>query len=266
MKFCDPCWGLLHRVDSRMEYLFAYQFWYWELWVENLWGGERKHYFGNVGRWGLVRLVLYTSLHQSCTYSLPTLHIYSTSNRRHIWNLVEHLHHELFCTDSQRVKAVGYFRRRAPSCIFDRMFDRIVNGSLPNNILLLEEDLRSSFPTGVTQGNRGLPCLLILLIYTSNKENSSTTWVDKAYYVWLIVGQLPIKAGWWDAPPALRDFNRRNKRRQSSQVGSEISGSHCYYHPREQSWGLPDWLPMVTTTILSSDATETSHNILHTHS
>ena len=28
-----------------MEYLFAYQFWYWELWVENLWGGERKHYF-----------------------------------------------------------------------------------------------------------------------------------------------------------------------------------------------------------------------------
>ena len=135
MKFCDPCWGLLHRVDSRMEYLFAYQFWYWELWVENLWGGERKHYFGNVGRWGLVRLVLYTSLHQSCTYSLPTLHIYSTSNRRHIWNLVEHVHHELFCRNSQRVKVVGYFRRRAPSCIFDRMFDRILNGTLPNNLL-----------------------------------------------------------------------------------------------------------------------------------
>ena len=33
--------------DVRMEYLYACQFWYWELWVENLWDGERKHYFVN---------------------------------------------------------------------------------------------------------------------------------------------------------------------------------------------------------------------------
>ena len=39
--------GGLSFVAVRMEYLFAYQFWYWELWVENLWGGERKHYFVN---------------------------------------------------------------------------------------------------------------------------------------------------------------------------------------------------------------------------
>ena len=42
---------------------------------------------------------------------------------------------ELFCTNSQRVKAVGYFRRRAPSCIFDRMFGRTLNATLPNNLL-----------------------------------------------------------------------------------------------------------------------------------
>ena len=131
-------WSLLRTrgpslVDARMEYLFAYQFWYWELWVENLRGGERKHYFLNVGGWGLVRLVLCTSLHLQipCTYSLPTLHIYNTSNRKHIWNLVEHLHHELFCRNSQRVKAAGYFRGRAPSCIFNRMFDRILDWTHP---------------------------------------------------------------------------------------------------------------------------------------
>ena len=33
-------------------------------------------------------------------------------------------------------------------------------------------------------------------------------------------------------------------------------------HPRESKWGPPDWLPMVTTTILSSAATEKSHKIL----
>ena len=45
----------------------------------------------NVGGWGLVRLILYTSLQLQipCTYSLPTLHIYSTSNRRRVWNPVK---------------------------------------------------------------------------------------------------------------------------------------------------------------------------------
>ena len=42
---------------------------------------------------------------------------------------------ELFCRNSQRVKAVRYFCKRAPSCIFDRMFDRILNATLPNNLL-----------------------------------------------------------------------------------------------------------------------------------
>ena len=34
------------------------------------------------------------------------------------------------------IKAIGYFRRRAPLWIFDGMFDRILNASpLPNNLL-----------------------------------------------------------------------------------------------------------------------------------
>ena len=33
---------------------------------------------------------------------------------------------------------------------------------------------------------------------------------------------------------------------------------------RELNWGPPDWLLLVTTTILSSAATEKSHNILYT--
>ena len=52
----------------------------------------------NVGGWGSVRLVLYTSvqLQKPCTHSLPTLHICSTSNRRRIWNPVEHLRWSVF--------------------------------------------------------------------------------------------------------------------------------------------------------------------------
>ena len=42
---------------------------------------------------------------------------------------------ELFCRNSQRVKVVGYFHKRASSCIFDMMFQRILNVTLPNNLL-----------------------------------------------------------------------------------------------------------------------------------
>ena len=42
---------------------------------------------------------------------------------------------ELFCRNSERVKGVGYFCKRVPSCIFDRMFDRILNATLSNNLL-----------------------------------------------------------------------------------------------------------------------------------
>ena len=70
------------------------------------------------------------------------------------------------------------------------------------------------------------PCFLILLIHTKYKairwifgltprfyslEGELTQYVDKAKNVWLIVGQLHIKAGWWDAPLALQDFSWSNE-------------------------------------------------------
>ena len=48
---------------------------------------------------------------------------------------------ELYCGNSQRIKAVGYFRRRGPSW----MFDRILNATLPNNYLPLHQKL-ATFP------------------------------------------------------------------------------------------------------------------------
>ena len=37
------------------------------------------------------------------------VHIYCTSNRRHNWNLVEHLHHELFCRIVNMVSPLAIF-------------------------------------------------------------------------------------------------------------------------------------------------------------
>ena len=182
----DSDTGGPRSVDVRMECLFAYQFWYWELIldIENLWGGGRKHFLliffsgstFNIGGWGLMRLVLYTSLKLQipCTYSLPTPHIYRTSKRRPIWNSVEHLWWSYF-TKIVNVLVV-YFWKRAPSWIFDRIFDRILNANLPNNLLQLKEGLRRSFsPLELHKRILGSPYLLIHLIYTNNKENSSTT-------------------------------------------------------------------------------------------
>ena len=87
----------------------------------------------NVGGCGLVRLVLYTSLRLQFprTYSLHTDYIYSTSNWRRIWNPAKHLRWSFFVEIVNVFKAVGYFHRRAPSCIFERMFDRILNATCP---------------------------------------------------------------------------------------------------------------------------------------
>ena len=47
-------------------------------------------------------------------------------------------------------------------------------------------------------------------------EGELTHWVDKAKIVWLIVGQLLIKAGWWYAPLTLLDFSWTNKQNHFS--------------------------------------------------
>ena len=87
----------------------------------------------------------------------------------------------LFCRNSQCVKAAGYFHRRVPSCIFRRVFDRILNAAPPNNLLLLEEGARRNFPPLELRKEILVSlCLLMLLIYTDNKKNPSTALVDKA--------------------------------------------------------------------------------------
>ena len=59
IKFCglveDSDIGCLSSITVRMGYLFAFQFWYFELCVENWWRGGRKHCFANFvveGCWG----------------------------------------------------------------------------------------------------------------------------------------------------------------------------------------------------------------------
>ena len=86
--------------------------------------------------------------------------------------------------------------------------------------------------------------------------------------MWLIVGQLPIKSRWWDVFLALRDFNRSNKHchiKYNQKNIDMIKREPRICHSLESKWGPPDWLPMVTATMLSSTATEKSYNTLYTH-
>ena len=122
--------------------------------------------------------------------------------------------------NSQRVKTVGYLRRRAPSCIFDSMFDRIINATLPNNLLQLEGLRRSFPPLELPKGILDSPCLLIPLIYTNNKThvirwqirltrvNNSRAVAHKSWVV--------------RCSPAFQDFNRSNKHCQNPQLRSQI--------------------------------------------
>ena len=70
------------------------------------------------------------------------------------------------------------------------------------------------------------PCLHILLIHTKHKtirwnleltprlhslEEDLIHWVGNAKNAWLTVGQLPMNAGWWDAPLALLYFSHKYK-------------------------------------------------------
>ena len=91
--------------------------------------------------------------------------------------------------------------------------------------------LRRRFPPlGLRRGILNSSCVLILLIHKNTNirrwnvgltprphflEGQLIHLVDKAKNVWLIVGQLPIKAEWWSAPLELRDFSRSNKHKDS---------------------------------------------------
>ena len=59
-----------------------------------------------------------------------------------------------FCENAQHVEATGYFCRRAPLWIFDR----ILNLTLPHKLLKLKESLEEKLSTtGDTQGNLSFP-------------------------------------------------------------------------------------------------------------
>ena len=77
-------------------------------------------------------------MHFQCTY---TPHLQKLQSEAHLESS-QTFAVEFFGGISQRVKAVDYFRRKAPSWTFDR----ILNATLPNNLLYFEEGLRRSFP------------------------------------------------------------------------------------------------------------------------
>ena len=120
-----------------------------------------------------------------CSYKFHALTVYLHStftvlSIRGAFGVQSNICGGVFLQKQSSVKAVGYFGRRAPSCIFDRVFDRILNVTLPNSLLQLEKGLRRSFPPlELHKGILDSPCLLTVFIYTSNKENLSTTQVDK---------------------------------------------------------------------------------------
>ena len=104
--------------------------------------------------------------------SLPTPHICSTFSIGGALGIkLSICGGAFFCRNSRCIKVVGYFCRRAPSW----MFDRILDATLSHNLLWLAECLRRSFPSlGLHKGILDSPCFLILLIYTKHKPKDET--------------------------------------------------------------------------------------------
>ena len=72
-------------------------------------------------------------MHKQSTYTPHLQHIQSEAHLESSQTSAV----ELFCGNSQRIKAIGCFPRRAPSW----MFDRTLNATLPNNSLHLHQTL-----------------------------------------------------------------------------------------------------------------------------
>ena len=139
----------------------------------------------------------------------PQSHPYLESRRRSV--------REFFYGNSLSVKVISCFHRGAPSL----MLGGILNATLSevsttgvtqwNLELLLRPNSPDSYQTQI-QEYQILDWLHVLI---SLIEGELIYLVDKAKNVWLIVGQLPIKAGWWNALLTLRDFSRSNKHEDS---------------------------------------------------
>ena len=76
-------------------------------------------------------------MHLQSTYTPRLQHIHAEAHLKSSGTSAV----ELYCGNSQRIKAAGYFRKRAPSW----MFYLILNAALPNNYLPLHQKL-ASFP------------------------------------------------------------------------------------------------------------------------
>ena len=147
-------------------------------------------------------------MHLQSTY---TLHLQYLQSEAHLESSLTSAV-ELFCGNSQRVKTVGYFRRRAPSWMLDKMFERIriLNVTLPSSKKVCREAFhqwsctRESWPPPASQFSWYTPTTRTI------------------HHVWLIVSQFRIKAAWWGAPLAFPDFNQNNKRGCSWLVAVKI--------------------------------------------
>ena len=106
-----------------------------ELCLENLWDGGRTHYFVNFFLWGCFSCRwgwFYTPV---CGYKFHALAVYlhqtfAAPSIRDTFGIHSKSEVELFYGNDQRVKAVAYFCKQAPSWIF----------------LYLEDGLRKRFP------------------------------------------------------------------------------------------------------------------------
>ena len=108
----------------------------------------------------------------ACDYKFHALAVQLQPTFKAPFQLKAHLEYsrrsevKLFCENTQRLQAVGYFCKRAPSW----MFDVILNATLSHNLLQLAEGLKRSFLSlGLHKGIFESPCLLILLICTKHK-------------------------------------------------------------------------------------------------
>ena len=133
----------------------------------------------NLGGGGLVRLILYTSLRLRipCNNSLPTLLIYSTSNRRCIWNQVEYLRWSFLAEIVNVLRPLVIFAEEIHCASLTGCLTGFCMRPCPITYYSSEVyGLRRNFlPLELHKGILDSPCLLILLIYANNEEISSTT-------------------------------------------------------------------------------------------
>ena len=74
--------------------------------------------------------------------------------------------------------------------------------------------------------------------------------LDKAENVGLIVGQLRIKAGWWNASLALRDYSRSNKHKDSHEESSWFLSFPPLLPSSPPLFStFPSWFPRILTPI-----------------